>query len=77
MSKETRSKSNKSSTRQLKYSVENDIGKKHIDSCISVIDEKQKVKVIATRKFDNNTSGIKALVTWAEKKRKLDLPASY
>lgn len=77
MSKETRSKSNKSSARPLKYSIGNDIGKKHIDSCISVIDEEQKVKVIATRQFDNNSSGIKALVTWAEKKRKLDLPASY
>lgn len=77
MSKEMRSASNKSKARQLKYSVGNDIGKNNIDTCISVIDEEQKVKMLGTRKFDNSKSGIKALVDWVERKAKLELPIFY
>ena len=77
MSKEKRRVSNKPEVRQLKYSIGNDIGKKYIDTCLSVIDEGQRVRVLGTRKFNNNKSGIKSLVAWVEKKKKLGLPAFY
>lgn len=77
MSKEMRRVSNESDVRQLKYSVGNDIGKKNIDSCVSVIDEKQKVRVLGTRQFTNSKSGMKALVAWVERKTKLELPVFY
>jgi len=51
----------------LKYSVGNDISYKDFKSCILTIDDKQQVKVKASRKFDNSPSGFKAYKEWYEK----------
>ena len=54
----------------LKYSVGSDISHKDFRSCISTIDEHQRVKSIASRKFDNSPSGFKAYKEWCEKNHK-------
>jgi len=53
MSKETKKKAIKKQVTLLKYSVGNDISKDKFDACISSIDSTQRVKVVATRKFNN------------------------
>ena len=54
----------------LKYSVGNDIDFKTFKSSIVTIDDKQQVKVKASRKFDNNSSGFKAYKLWYTKNHK-------
>jgi len=54
----------------LKYSVGNDIGYKDFRSCIVTIDEKQQIKVKASRKFDNSPSGYKNYKEWYTKNHK-------
>jgi transposase len=59
----------------LKYSLGIDMSSQDFHCCISSIDEKQAIKIIATSKFSNTTVGFKALVSWIEKHRKIkELP---
>jgi transposase len=54
----------------LKYSLGIDMSAKDFHCCISSIDEKQVVKVLATSKFYNTLTGFKALDSWIRKHRK-------
>jgi len=54
----------------LKYSVGIDISSNDFYACISVIDEAQKVKVKASRKFDNTLKGFEQLYQWLDKNHK-------
>jgi len=54
----------------IKYSVGNDIGYKDFRSCIVIIDDKQQIKVKASRKFDNSPSGYKDYKDWYTKNHK-------
>jgi Transposase and inactivated derivatives len=51
----------------VKYSVGIDISSKKFDSNLSVIDSEQKVKVIASHKFDNTASGFEQCHKWIAK----------
>jgi transposase len=55
----------------LKYSLGIDMSANNFHCCISGIDEKQAVKIIATSKFSNTIAGFKALDSWMEKHRKV------
>lgn len=74
MSKEKKKKTIGQQQFFLKYSVGNDISKEKFDSCISIIDSRQNVKIIATRTFTNNQEGFKSYVNWVNLKCKLSLP---
>ena len=54
----------------LKYSLGIDMSSKDFHCCMSSIDEKQVVKIIATSKFANALVGFKALTIWIGKHRK-------
>jgi transposase len=59
----------------IKYSLGIDISMKIFHACLSVIDTQQRVKIKATRKFDNNASGFKELQYWIQKHYKQqDIP---
>lgn len=73
MSKEKKKKATEQRVLYLKYSVGNDISKEKFDSCISVIDSNQNVKIIATRTFKNNQEGFKSYLIWVNLKCKLEL----
>ena len=47
-----------------KYCLGNDISKKEMSVCFSQIDDRRNVTVKATRKFENNLRGWKALQNW-------------
>nr|WP_260171646.1 IS110 family transposase [Pedobacter cryoconitis] len=49
-----------------------DISMKDIHTCLSVIDNRQQVKVQATKKFDNNEHGFKAMLVWLNRHKKED-----
>lgn len=51
----------------LKFSVGLDVSSKKVDSCISVIDFTQSVKVKSTCSIDNSKAGFAKLVQWIEK----------
>lgn len=51
----------------LKYSLGIDMSAKDFHCCISTIDEKQVVKIIATGKFPNTLTGFKAVACWMDK----------
>ncbi len=74
MSKENKKRTAKQELTYLKYSVGNDISKEKFDSCISVINSCQRVKVIASRSFKNTPEGFKSYLDWVTRKCKLDLP---
>jgi transposase len=57
-------------TSMLKYSLGIDMSSKDFHCCISSIDDKQAVKIIATSKFANAMTGFKALTLWIVKHRK-------
>ena len=61
----------------IKYSVGNDIGKEKFDSCISLIDNQQRVSIIATRSFSNTPSGFKSFEMWVSQKCKRDIPIVF
>lgn len=61
----------------LKQSVAFDISKDQLDTCFSVIDNSQRVKVKATRKFSNTPSGFKELEQWVKKYRDANIPLVY
>jgi transposase len=78
MSKEkTKSISLKQQVQPLKYSIGNDISKEKFDACISVIDSEQRVKVIASRTFDNLPWGFKEYYEWASNKCKMPIPVVF
>jgi len=54
----------------LKYSLGIDMSAKDFHCCISSINEKQEVKIIATGKFLNTRNGFGQLSEWIEKHRK-------
>lgn len=54
----------------LKYSVSADISGQDFKACIVTIDNQQRIKVKARRKFDNSLSGFKAYKVWCEKNHK-------
>ena len=54
----------------LKYSLGIDISKTDFHACLSVIDEKQQVKIKASRKFSNQERGFKELLSWLGNHRK-------
>ena len=58
----------------LKYSVGTDISKDKFDACFSVIDSTQRVRVQATRKFENTIKGIKLFIGWILRHQKEELP---
>lgn len=61
----------------LKYSVGIDISKDKFDGNISVIDDTQHVKIIASRKFTNTVSGFEDFYKWVSSRTKLDLTVVY
>jgi transposase len=78
MSKEkTKSVSLKKEVFPLKYSVGNDISKDKFDACISVIDSEQRVKIIASRTFDNLQWGFKEYYEWVNNKCKISIPVVF
>jgi transposase len=59
----------------LKYALGIDISAKDFHVCISSIDSRQTVKVIATSKFANSPFGLKSLIIWMNKHhRQNDIP---
>jgi len=54
----------------LKYSLGIDVDSKELEANLSVIDDKQEVKVVSSRKFPNTLSGFKKLVAWIKKHHK-------
>lgn len=54
----------------IKYSLGIDVSSKELYTCISSMDQNQKIKIHSTRKFPNTISGIKSLVSWIKKHRK-------
>jgi transposase len=54
----------------LKYSLGLDISNEKFDACLSVIDDKQDVKVISSRRFSNNNKGFKLLLDWIHKNQR-------
>lgn len=57
----------------LKCSVGIDISKKDFSACISVIDSGQSVKIKASKKFSNQSSGFKDFLVWVDKHRPSDI----
>lgn len=51
----------------LKWSLGIDVGSKQCRCCLSSIDNSQKVKVKASRKFSNTPSGLQELLLWIRK----------
>ena len=59
----------------LKYSLGIDISKKDFHACLSVIDNRQEVKIKASHKFVNQQEGFKELDGWISKhKKEADIP---
>ena len=58
----------------LKYSVGLDVSSKKINSCISIIDDRQKVSVKSSSVISNTINGFKSLQDWISKHKKEDLP---
>ncbi len=54
----------------LKYSLGIDASKKDLHVCLSVIDNRQQVKVKASSKFSNTDHGFKTMLQWLTKHRK-------
>lgn len=78
MSKENKKRASlNQEQRYVKYSVGMDISKKKFDACISVLDSTQRVKVVATRSFDNTAAGHLQFIRWVEQKGKHALPVSF
>lgn len=58
----------------VKYSLGLDAAKDENQACLSVLDDRQKVTVKASRKFANTPTGFRQLASWLEKQRKQPLP---
>ncbi|MCP4989128.1 MAG: IS110 family transposase [Colwellia sp.] len=78
MSKESAKKTFlESAIHYLKYSVGTDISKKKFDCCISVIDNNQCVKIVATKEFKNSPGGFNEFYKWQQRKCKLSIPVVF
>jgi transposase len=58
----------------LKYSLGIDVSKDENQLCLSLLDDKQNVKIKASRKFTNTAKGFEQTQQWLHKHIKLDLP---
>jgi transposase len=61
----------------LKQSVAFDVAKDQLDTCFSVIDTAQNVKVKATRKFANTLKGFREMAQWVRKHADPAVPVVY
>ncbi len=61
----------------LKQSVAFDVAKDQLDTCFSVIDTAQNVKVKATRKFANTPKGFREMEQWVKKHADDSVPVVY
>lgn len=61
----------------LKYGIGIDISSDKFAACISTIDCKQKVSIIARQSFANSDEGFKEFIKWTEKYCREQLPAVY
>lgn len=77
MSKEKKKKSITEQVLPLKYSVGTDISKNKFDACISVIDTNQRVKIVATKTFNNTEKGVKSYLQWTQTRCKLEIPIAH
>ena len=78
MSQEIKKRTSQKSVKEFfKYSVGNDISKDKFDACISVINQEQSVKVLATRTFKNSPGGFEEFLAWQTRKCKLNLPVVF
>lgn len=53
--------------RNLKYSIGIDVSMKDFACCLSVIDDQQDVKVKASHKFPNSSTGFASLLEWVKR----------
>jgi transposase len=61
----------------IKWSLGIDVGSKQVRCCLSIIDQAQKVRVKASRKFANTATGLQELLVWIRKHYKdTSLPLS-
>lgn len=63
-------------TNYLKYALGIDVSKDENQLCLSLLDDKQQVKIKASRKFANTTKGLEQTLQWLKKHLKLELPLS-
>lgn len=78
MSQETKKRTPRKETEHfIKYSVAADISKDTFNACISALCQGQRVKVIATRKFNNTPNGFEAFESWQRTKCKLLIPVVF
>ena len=63
-------------TSYLKYALGIDVSKDENQLCLSLLDDKQHVKIKASRKFANTAKGFEQTQEWLKKHLKLDLPLS-
>lgn len=78
MSKETNKRTNQKAEKEyIKYSVASDIGKDNFASCVSILDNEQEVKIVATRTFTNSPKGFGNFFEWQKKKCKLSIPVVF
>lgn len=62
----------------IKYAVGLDVSSDDIHANLSVIDDKQKVKVVSSKKIFNTLKGFETLTSWVEKNRKnKEIPLVY
>lgn len=61
----------------LKYGVGIDMALDKFDVCLSLIDDQQKVSVISTSSFANNSKGFALFQNWIHRYQKLVLPVIY
>lgn len=61
----------------FRYAIGIDCSKDALHACFSSLDEAFQVDVKATKKFENNPSGINALINWAHKHNKEQLPLRF
>jgi transposase len=63
--------------KNLKYAVGIDVSMKDFACCISVINDEQEVKVKATHKFANASTGFELFLEWVKRHSKEVLPVVY
>jgi transposase len=61
----------------LKYSVGIDVSKKDFHCCLSIIDTEQSVKVKASHRFPNSSTGFKLFIEWIKRVSKEELPVFF
>lgn len=61
----------------LRYGIGIDMSKQKFNVCVSVIDTHQRVKIKATRSFENTLKGFDCFLTWIAKHCKEDIPLVF